>query len=136
MFDEKISRRSFLTGGAKVAAVLFVAPAIIKAEHLMKVYAPPEKVIELDPNSYNFTMTGIVPGSNVYVADPITGEVYINEVVNTSRKGWNLPESGGLGVVARIRKAGYRAQQYNTGLPYPNCKNKIAIMMPKDISYS
>lgn len=136
MFDEKISRRSFLTGGAKVAAALFVAPAIIKAEHLMKVYVPPEKVIELDPNSYNFTISGIVPGSNVYVADPITGEVYINEVVNTSRKGWNLPESGGLGVVARVRKAGYQAIQSNTGLPYPNCKNKIALAMQRDIIHS
>lgn len=136
MFDEKISRRSFLTGGAKVAAALFVAPAIIKADHLMKVVMPPEPKIVTDPNAFNFTLQGVEPGSIIYVADKITGEVYIQERVYTSRKNWNLPEGEGRPIVARVRKAGFLAQEHSLGLPYPGGKNKLVIQMPRDVVYS
>lgn len=136
MFNEKISRRSFLTGGTKVAAALFCAPAIIKIDHLMKPVMPPEPKIITDPNAFNFTIQGLVPGARVYVADEITGQVYINEVVDKATSRWNLPEGNGRPIQVRVRKRGYLAQQYHTGLPHPEAKNKLAIQMPQDRVYA
>lgn len=135
MFDEKISRRSFLTGGTKVAAALFVAPAIIKIDHLMRPVMPPERKIVTDANAFNFTIAGLEPGAHVYVADEITGKVYINEQSYTSVKRWNLPEGEGRPIVARVRKAGFLSQQFHTGLPFPEGKTKLAIQMPRDRIY-
>ncbi|UCD23660.1 MAG: hypothetical protein JSW51_11565 [Gemmatimonadota bacterium] len=135
MFDEKISRRSFLTGGAKVAAALFCAPAIIQADRLMKVAMPPEPKIITDPNAFNFTMQGLVRGSRVYVADDITGQVYINETVDSETMRWNLPEGEGRPIIARIRKQGYLPQEHRMGLPYPDAKNKLVVQMPRDVIY-
>lgn len=130
-----ISRRAFLTGGTKVAAALFVAPAIIKIDHLMKLHVP-EKVIETDANSVNFTVQGIIPGSRVYVADQITGKVLVNEVVSQNSKGWNIPEGCGAPVLVRVRKQGYKGIQTIAGSPYPGGKTKIVQQMQRDLIHS
>jgi len=136
MFDEKISRRSFLTGGTKVAAALFVAPAIIKIENLMRPVMPPEPKIITDPNAFNFTIQGIEPGSQVYLADEITGQVYVNERVKSSIGHWNVPEGEGRPVIVRVRRYGFLAQEHRMGLPYPGGKNKLRIQMPEDRVFS
>ena len=64
-----ISRRIFLAS----SAVLFCAPAIVRAESLMKIAEP--KIIM--PNTISFTVSGLTEGSNVtvYHANDLDGGV-------------------------------------------------------------
>ena len=119
LFDENISRRSFLGGGVKTAALLFAAPALINVDRMMKIWVPGDDKIILDPNEINFTLQGLIPGSAVYVGNSLTGEVYISERVNAHRKGWKLPFDNSLGepVSIRIRKAGYKSMTIDSMTP-------------------
>jgi len=119
LFDENITRRAFLGGGVKTAALLFAAPALINVDRVMKIWVPGDDKIILDPNEVNFTLQGLVPGSAVYVANALTGEVYIRERVNASSKGWKLPFDNSLGdpLGIHIKRQGYRAMRIDSMAP-------------------
>lgn len=71
-----INRRRFLQG----TAALFCAPAIVKAENIMRVVAP--KVIL--PVSVNISVTGLIPDDRILLIDPVTGEVLDSEVADSA----------------------------------------------------
>lgn len=131
-----ISRRAFLTGGAKGAAALFVAPAIIKIDHLMKPVMPPEPKIITDPNAFNFMVQGLVPGTRVALFDEITGEALYQGYAKSSVIRTNVPIRDGSPVIVRARKPGFKAFDVRTGLPYEGGKTKVVVQMPKDLIYA
>ena len=71
IFDNDITRRSFLKG----TAALFCAPAIVKAENIMKIWTPPEKqiVTEVGFDALNLQINGLRKGDQIIVRDEVTG---------------------------------------------------------------
>lgn len=91
MFE--MTRRTFL----KTTGALFAAPAIVKAENIMKIWTPPEQQIILPDEQIvtkpNFTLDGTMPGDQIYVQDTVTGQVLINEHADGRRFSRAVPES-------------------------------------------
>ena len=123
-----ITRRVFLKGTA--AAAVFI-PAV----RLMNVWTPAEPEIftgygtpEIitDPNAYNFSMSGLAPGSHVMVMNEFTKQVLIDTVVQTSAHRWNIPgDAGGAPLNIITRHPNYKDRIWRVGSPYPDGKTKI-----------
>lgn len=120
-----MDRRDFLTAGTKVGIILLGAPAIVRAESLMKIWVPEKRII-LDVGDFtNFMMQGLLHGDQVYVKDEVTGRVLINERVTSFGKGWCIPPGNGNPLKVGIRRKGCIDYVQRVGSPYPGGKTKI-----------
>ncbi len=125
MFD--MTRRTFL----KASGALFAAPAIVKAENIMKIWTPPEKEIYMGRyenfrfvETPNFELVGTMPGDKVYVKDMVTGQVLINEKAGGGRFGAAIPENGHMLRIGIGR--GTNLEYHNRiGAPQPGGRVKI-----------
>ncbi len=128
IFDNDITRRAFLGGTIKTTAILFCAPAIVRAESLMKIWIPTNQEIITDLSSLrpNFVMEGLRAGDQVFVRDEITGTVIINERVITGSRAWDIEPGSGAALNVAIRRNGFIDYINRVGSPYPGGQTKIA----------
>lgn len=139
MFDLKMTRRSFLIGSAKIATLAAVAPAIVKAENLMKIQVvktmeEAEQIIK----EGNFTIDGLVPGSSVFAVNELTGEMIVRDTkISGTRASWQIPEASVTTPIrVLVRRPGYKQFILTTGMPMVGCKTKVRASMVQDLIYA
>ena len=117
-----ITRRRFLQG----TAALFCAPAIVKADHLMKIYVP-------EIQTATFTITGLQPGSVVRMVAtdiPEEGVIRIADELGVAKYDYVRQ---GSDIIVTARKPNYRSIYFSMKTDEKSKVHGLTLQQQKDI---